>query len=173
MKFRNHFINIILLAALAGLTGCQTTDDKDKEVTALRLHSESTPDGTTFTRAVPIYRANPTYVTVESSPFADERDVEHAEVVDLTDGFAIQLQFGRHGQWMLENITRSNPNRHIALQCQFDAETRWLAAPLIKRPISNGTLTFTPDATREESDRIVRGLNNVAAKLKKDSTSNF
>jgi hypothetical protein len=28
--------------------------------------------------------------------------------------------------------------------------------------ILDGTLTFTPDATREETERIVRGLNNVA-----------
>src|SRR6185436_13746048 len=116
-----------------------------------------------------IYRAHPINVSVESSPFADERDVESAVVADWMDGFAIQVTFNRHGRWMLENITRANPNRRIAVACQFDKETRWLAAPLIGRPITDGTLAFTPDASREEAERIVRGLNNVAAEIKKKS----
>ena len=44
-------------------------------------------------------------------------------------------------------------------------EARWLAAPRISQRIKDGVLVFTPDATREEAERIVRGLNNVAIKL--------
>ena len=43
--------------------------------------------------------------------------------------------------------------------------TRWLAAPMITRPIENGVIAFTPDCTREEADIFVLGLNNVAIKL--------
>lgn len=168
MKFRTLFINIILLSLLM-VAGCQSPNNQEKELTALRLYIEMYADGTTFTRTAPIYRAAPTYVTVENSPFADERDLDHAEVIESADGFAIQLKLDRHGQWMLENVTRSNPNRRVAVECQFDQETRWLAAPVIARPINNGVLTFTPDANREESERIVRGLNNVTAQLKKKS----
>jgi hypothetical protein len=33
--------------------------------------------------------------------------------------------------------------------------------------ISDGIIEFTPDASRAEADRIVRGLNNLVAKVKK------
>ena len=36
---------------------------------------------------------------------------------------------------------------------------------MIAQRIPDGYFTFTPDATRAEAQRIVRGLNNVAAKL--------
>jgi hypothetical protein len=168
MKFQTIFYNIILLS-LGLVAGCQTSDDPKKELTAIRLHIEANPDGTTFSRTVGIYRAQPVPVNIESAPFADERDVEHAAVIDWMDGFAIQLNFNRHGQWVLENVTRSNPNRRVAVEADFGADTRWLAAPLLRRPIADGVLTFTPDATREEADRIVRGLNNVTAAIKKKS----
>ncbi|MCX6895112.1 MAG: hypothetical protein NTZ16_06370 [Verrucomicrobia bacterium] len=117
---------------------------------------------------MPIYRATPVYVNIETSPFLDERDIDKAAVVDWMGGFAIQLDFNAHGKLMLENTTRLNPGRRIAILCEF-GETRWLAAPLIARPISNGQLVFTPDATREEAERIVRGLNNDAEKIRKNT----
>jgi hypothetical protein len=43
----------------------------------------------------------------------------------------------------------------------------WLAAVLIRDRISNGLFRFTPDASREEGLRIVRGLKNVIAEGKK------
>jgi len=39
-----------------------------------------------------------------------------------------------------------------------------LAAPLIQRRISDGVLSFTPDATRADTDEIALGLNNEAVK---------
>jgi hypothetical protein len=39
---------------------------------------------------------------------------------------------------------------------------RWLAAPRITGRIADGRLEFTPDATRDEAERIVHGLNRVA-----------
>ena len=43
-------------------------------------------------------------------------------------------------------------------------DERWLAAPKISQPITNGLLIFTPDATEEEARQIVQGLNNAAKK---------
>jgi len=42
---------------------------------------------------------------------------------------------------------------------------RWLAAPLINRRMADGMITFTPDASREETEKFVEGLNNSAKKL--------
>jgi hypothetical protein len=44
----------------------------------------------------------------------------------------------------------------------------WLAAVLIRDRISDGLFRFTPDASREEGNRIVRGLRNVIAEGSKD-----
>ena len=85
------------------------------------------------------------------------------------DGFAIQLEFNEHGKFMLEITTRANPNRRVAVFSKFDAEERWLAAPLVGRPITDGRFNFTPDATRAEAERIVRGLTNAVADFKKSS----
>ena len=46
-------------------------------------------------------------------------------------------------------------------------ELRWLAAPILQQRIRDGLLVFTPDATREEAERIVRGLKNVAKTVQK------
>ncbi|MGD0813138.1 MAG: hypothetical protein ABSA83_06010 [Verrucomicrobiota bacterium] len=46
-------------------------------------------------------------------------------------------------------------------------ESAWLGAVLIRQRISNGMFRFTPDASRAEGVRIVRGLRNVIAKAKK------
>jgi hypothetical protein len=46
-------------------------------------------------------------------------------------------------------------------------QSGWLAAVLIRQRISNGLFRFTPDASRAEGNRIVRGLRNVIGKEKK------
>jgi hypothetical protein len=38
---------------------------------------------------------------------------------------------------------------------------------MTNKRISDGVLVFTPDASREEADRIVLGLNNVAKEAQK------
>jgi hypothetical protein len=61
----------------------------------------------------------------------------------------------------------ANHNKRIAVFARFP-ESRWLASPIMRKHISDGIFTFTPDCTREEADHIVRGLNNVAKKVKKE-----
>lgn len=50
-----------------------------------------------------------------------------------------------------------------------EVNQRWLAAPLINAPISDGVLLFTPNTTRSEADAIALGLSNVVKKRKKQS----
>ena len=49
-------------------------------------------------------------------------------------------------------------------------ESGWLAAVKIRARISNGVFRFTPDASRDEGVRIVRGLRNVLKKKKDNNT---
>jgi preprotein translocase subunit SecD len=157
-----------LFAAILA-SGCQThkEEDKTKLLSTLRLHLEVVPDMMDFSTPVPVYRAKPVMVNVDKDAFLTEANVEEAKVVDAYGGYDLQIKFNREGRWIWENYTTSNVGRHVAIFSQFGkskAEARWLGAPVIARRSSNGILVFTPDATREEADRIVLGLNNAARK---------
>lgn len=167
---RSRF-NIYLLLVLATflLCGCHTTqhEKKNKLVATLRVHLEGSAESVTGSISEPIYRANPVYVTIEKEPFLTEADVRSAQVVDALGGFDLQIQFNREGTWLLQNYSASNPGKHYAIFSQFGEKgkkARWLAAPIFSHLISNGTIQFTPDASREECEEIATGLNNAAKK---------
>jgi hypothetical protein len=163
MRIHPNRFNIYLLVALLAIgstTGCKSFGKK-KEVTTLRFHLEVTPDGTDKNGPVPINRTDPIYVNVENQPFLSEGSITKASVIDVMGGFAIFIQFDRQGTWLLEQYSVANKGRRVAIMSQF-GEVRWLAAPIMTKRINDGTFVFTPDATRAEADRIVRGLNNVA-----------
>jgi preprotein translocase subunit SecD len=118
-----------------------------------------------------VYRDSPIRFTIDKNPFLTEANVKSAKVIDVTGGFALEIEFDRQGSWLLEQYT-SNRGKHILVASQFfnPGEEkinlgRWLAAPQINTHITDGRFSFTPDATREEADRIAQGLNNVAKKL--------
>lgn len=161
----------LLIVAATCLAGCKTTEEKkkDKEAATLRFHLEINPDGTERNSGVPIYRENPITVNVVRDPFLTEGDIDTVSVVDVIGGFSIRVQFNRHGMLVLDMVSAANKGKRIGIQSLF-VESRWLAAPVITRHIQDGVLVFTPDATREEAERIVRGVNNVVKKLKKKFT---
>ena len=106
-------------------------------------------------------------VNVEKGPFLSESDLAAAKLVEVMGGFALQIQFDEHATLTLEQMTATNPSKRIAILSKFGPkfkESRWLAAPFISRRISNGMLTFTPDASREESEQIILGLKNMVQK---------
>ena len=172
MKIWPRSFNIYLcLISLA--VGCAHTNDtgQKKEESTLRVHLEVNADGTG--RNAPVYvTRNKLVVNVDCEPFLTEGDIDKAAVIDAIGGFAIQIGFDPHAAMMLDMITSSNKGRHLAIMTQFP-KTHWMAAPLITKRIPNGILTFTPDLTREEAERMVRGLNNVAVKAKKAKKDSF
>jgi hypothetical protein len=155
----------VALFALCG-AGCQTF--KKKEASTLRIHQEVNRDGTDKNGPVPVYRQNPVYVNVEHSPFLTEASIAKASLVDALGSFQIMIQYDRRGTWLLEQYSTAHRGRRIAIFSQF-GQARWLAAPILQNRISDGLLVFTPDATREEAERIVRGLSNVARTMQKDN----
>jgi len=132
-----------------------------KEATKISFHCEMNPDGSDRCVQASIYRAKPMIILVDRAPSLHEGFVERADVVEFMGTYAIRIIFDSTGTILLDELTTSNKGRHIAIFCQF-GDARWIAAPLITQRISNGVFVFTPDATREEAERIVRGLNNVA-----------
>jgi len=176
MMIRWNRFNIYLAPTLAVVMacGCQTPESKhQKELSTLRIHLETIPDSSKRSQPVPIYREHPVTIEIEKTPFLTEAHVKEAKVVDVMGGFAISIQFNREGKWLLESHSTANRGRRYAIFSQFGGEIkqgRWLAAPVFSQRILDGLLIFTPDATREEADDIVMGLNNVAKKLSLIST---
>lgn len=169
-RFNIYFLFSFVAVLLAG---CQSAKRNGKEpLSTVRVHIEMSAAPMDFTATVPVYRGNPVMVTVYKEPFLTEGHVASAKVVEVLGGFDLQVQFNHSGTLLLEQYTTSNPGRHLAVFSTFGkakAESRWLAAPEIRRRISNGLLTFTPDASRAEAERIAEGLNNFAKQQKAKS----
>ena len=163
---------LALALALALAAGCATNKNPEKTKyskkteASLRLHLEVNSDGSERNAPVSIGREQPFAVNVEKKAFLNEFNIERASVVDTLGGFSISILFNKEGGWLLEQYTTGHKGKHIAIAAEF-GELRWLAAPVITQRLAEGLLVFTPDATREEADRIVSGLNRVAEKVRK------
>jgi preprotein translocase subunit SecD len=167
--------NIYLIVALsAALTwGCQSSPEtqKKKELATMRLHIETTSHAMGHTQVASILREAPFEVTVEQTAFLSEGNIAEAKVVNAMGGYAISIQFNTEGRMLLEQYTSANQGRRIGVMCQWGkdlAHHRWVAAPAIYKRNTNGLFVFTPDASREEADDIVLGLNNVSKKMRKN-----
>jgi preprotein translocase subunit SecD len=163
-RFNTYLLCGMLLVAQFG---CKTSEKKKaaKQKAALGLHLEVSRDDLGRGKDVPISRASSVKVYVDKEPFLDEGLITEARLIDDRGGFSIYVQLEKRGAWLLEQYTGTNPGRHIAIHGQWGEKfekTRWLGAPQITRRVSDGRFMFTPDATREEAEQLVRGLNNVA-----------
>jgi hypothetical protein len=175
MLVRGNGFNLYLtLAVLLGsVVGCKTAHSEDRKVlSTLRLHLETRPDPMGRTEVVEVYRGSPVKFSIDKAPFLTEASVKEAKVIEVTGGFALQIQFDRQGSWLLEQYTSGNRTKHIVVASQFVGpgedkinKGRFLAAPQINNHITDGLFIFSPDASREETERIALGLNHVAKKL--------
>ncbi len=137
--------------------------DVSKQASTIRLHME-TDGGGAGSGKIKVLRAAPVSINVEKNAFVDEGFLEKAELLDTIGGHMILLKFNQQGALRLQMWTVQKTGRRIAIWSRW-TEGRWLGAPVAARPLEDGAIGFTPDATREEAERIVRGLNNVAIKL--------
>jgi len=170
MKIWRWNINGIFYALTVAflLCACKTTEEKKKEKqqTLLKIHLEKTRDDKPDQADVPVYRARPVVIHIDTKEILNNIDILGASVVDVQGGFGIRLAFDNHGKHVLENLTAMNAGKHLVIYAAWP-EVRWLAAPMITRRMGNAELIFTPDATREEADQIVLGINNIAKKVAK------
>jgi len=166
MKRSAAVFNLFLLLLLTAGAGCGSVAHSfGKKATILRLHIEAQPSPIGSTTEIAVYRVSPIRVSIEKSPILDEGSLESAELVDDQGTHQLRLKFTSHGRQMLDTYTTLNRSRRIFIFCSF-GEHRWLGGPPAGR-ITDGILTFTPDATREECARILRGLNDVATEVKR------
>lgn len=173
MITRHWRFNLYLALALFALCACQSPEKKrQKQISTLAVHLQTTNDDTPFSRKISVFRNAPAEISVDRSAFLTEAHVAGAKVIDDENGWSLQLKFDQRGTWLLEQYSTANPGKHIAIFSTFgpdQKEARWLGAPILPRRISNGILQFTPDASREEADEIVFGLNNMAKKSAQNS----
>ncbi len=184
MKARLFLFNNILLAVAAVLGGdcaMHGTSMHDPDFATMDIFMEG--------RAADNLRVEvgwdkfPMYI--EAEPAFTEEDLSKAAWVKNADGtYEIQLTFTDHGALALEMQTKMQQGRHLVILSAFPPEgpkkepqkgapatgekpvgekprdSAWLAAVLIPRNgFSNGSIRFKPDATPEEVERIVLGVN--------------
>lgn len=169
MNFCGRRFNLYLAAAvlLLPLTGCELLDSKSKTAVQLRVFLEAAPGAPGDTQTISVIRSVPVQVHVASDPLLTEADVDAARLVDTAGSFAMEVQFDEVAGASLEQGTASNPGRHLAifgLWGKLPGESRWLAVPAISHHFAGGTLVFTPDASREEAEKLVKALNDFAKK---------
>lgn len=171
MKTRLRRFNTYLLLplCLALATGCASSDGDGKngktQPVKLRLHLESKQDVPEHLITATLGRSNPFSLSVEKSPFLQEDKVEQATLLESMGLYSISVLFDQQGLRLLDQYSTANKGRRIAIWAEF-GEARWVGASTITRRIDSATFTFTPDTTREEAQKIVDGLNLVAAQIK-------
>jgi|YNPNPStandDraft_1061719.scaffolds.fasta_scaffold01264_7 preprotein translocase subunit SecD len=162
LRFNYYLFAVLLLTA----AGCASGPDRKsrKEESVVQLFMEAEADIGDQTAVIQVVRSVPVPVRIYKRPFLDSSELVDAAVVDVVGGFVVQLQFTAHGALVLEQVSTAHRGSRIAVFGIFPGG-RWLAAPVVANRITNGVFVFTPDATREEAERLVRGLNNVAIRL--------
>lgn len=171
---RRFNLYLLLLATLLlAAVGCKT-NDSDKHLASLRLYMENHAQAPGSGQTVSVLRSSPVLVTISANPFLTEANIVAATVLTTPDqGYAIEVRFDESGSLILEQYSAANVGRHFVIFSQWSEnsrDSRWLAAPLITHRIANGILSFTPDASLAESQKIVTGLNNMAKKMAKGGT---
>ena len=171
MSWMSRFnLYLALAAALVLGGGCQSHRPKGP-LGAVRVHIQTQPDSAGLSQQVSVVRADPVLITISRDPILTEANLTSAKIIEVPGGFAIALQFDETGAWALEQYSAANPGGHFVVFGQWSqklADGRWLAAPLITQRLANGLLVFTPDASREEANQLVLGLNHAAAKVRKE-----
>ena len=170
MNIHRVRFNIILAAALVLGAGCKSTRTglKKGDASTIRFHAESHPGLTGRTFVAEIGERNPFEMVLKVDPFITEANVLKAEAWDTTDGgVAIRLELDRFGRRIMEVNSALLRGQRIAVQSHFP-ENRWIAVTTMNELGSDGVILIYPHTTAEEADRIVKGLNLVAAELEDD-----
>ena len=152
--------------AMGGPTGCRSGEELKKRYVRIRCYLEVNPDASDHSHPITIGRKAPFVINVERNPILTEMHVEEASLVEALGGFQILIKLNPTGRLILEQYSIAEKGKRLAVLVDF-GEPRWLAAPMLKQRISNGELVFTPDATREEAELIVDGINRAAKRVRK------
>jgi hypothetical protein len=183
MKMRlscfNTYLLILPVTGLIfgwGCAGTNTESGSDKEKgqekkaprreAILRLHLETNADVPERVTTATIGRTAPFSVTVEKHAFLSEESIVKADLLETSGGYSISLQYDPIGTGVLDQYSTANKGRHLAVWAEF-GQVRWIAAPLITKRITDGKVTFTPDLSHEDAEKLIDGINFVLEKIRK------
>lgn len=179
MHSRLRFFNTRAGIVVAGVTllllvgGCAGVWPRKRASVHLRFHLESAVMDPAHTVSVGVGRDSGLFVVVEGRPFLDESNVLDLSVVDQFGGFSFKVLFDRRGTWLLEQASTTHRGRRCVIYCEFTHSgtniSRWIAAPVLTGRIADGVLIFTPDLTRSEADALVKAVQPVIRRNKKES----
>ena len=158
---RMKLVRFLPIAALLILPACASKLPKDAATLSMHLPASA---GLPESRRIPLIVPNP-HLTLEVDSFAvlTERDLDKVDLKGQGEEFLIRLVFNTHGTITLDSV--SNNNRDEMLVVLING--RPVAAPRLKRRIVDGTFEFTPDLSREEAEKVVKGLNLAAEYYRK------
>jgi hypothetical protein len=186
----NLFLGLATLILCWGVHGATPEEKKQakeleqkkkleaKQMAQIRVYREVTDFsgraselGTLGVNKATVGRTDPVEMTVQREAVLDERDVKRATLVEQRDqSFSIAVEFVERGSMVLHMNSVAAKGQRLVIAARWSDGTnvfnRWIAAPLQRRALDQGVIVFTPDMSREESVIFVRGLNNVAVKLK-------
>jgi hypothetical protein len=170
MNFCARGFNLYLLVPVL-LCACVSDRDKDKGfLGTLRIHIEShgsVPEGEGKT--VKVLRSEPVEISINPESILNEANMLAVNLMDTPGGgYAIKIKFDETGSWTLEQYSAANPGGHFVIFGQWDkdpSDGRWLAAPMISRHIGDGILTFTPDCSRDEAQKLVTSVSRTIKKI--------
>ena len=169
---RSHLI-IAAFVLLTSLLGCvrKYSVDTDRDKAQLALFIQGFPKQGEDTKLLKVYQAKPKLVYIDPKPVmrGDSGMITSSKVINTQDGLhAIQLDFTTLGQSVMEHITTNFRARqlYIVLAKNDDhSKTNKVRMTCIGSHYINRTfsspLVFTPDASREESEKITKLLNNT------------
>jgi preprotein translocase subunit SecD len=173
LTFNLYLLLPVLSLAVSGCAGSMF--HHKKEPTALlRVHVESESSAQGSTQSVPVLRSQPVSVNISKDPILTEVDLIRARLLNSQGGFVIELKFEETAGWRLEQYTAINPGKHLVIYAHWGdkpEDGRWLGAPQITRRVANSTITFTPDASHDEAEELVKELNAGAKKNAGGKTS--
>lgn len=165
INFYLFALNTMLLAALAGMPGlgCAERDahGNKRKPAQLRFHLEANNDVPDRLTTVTLGRAAPFSYTVARWPMFKDDQVVAATLLEKDGLYSIRIKLDHQGGTMLNQLSSANNGRRIAVWADF-GEVRWIGSIFIAKRITNGELTFTPDTTKEQAERIVDGVNYLA-----------
>ena len=142
-------------------------EKKPKLIKSVRIYVETKHDIEERSLPAVVGRSSPMKFLVEKLPILNEVHVENAVLLDQPGSFQVMIKFNSLGSRILESYTAAAAGRHLLVMTEIEEEGRWIAAPLIRRRLGDGKLVFTPDASREDMDRLVKGLNQLVEKNRK------
>lgn len=179
MHSRLRFFNTHAAFVVAGtvllllLCGCAGVWPKKRTPVVLRFHLESVVMDPAHTVSVAVGRESGLFVAVDGRPILDENNVLDLSVMDQFGGFSCKVLFDRRGTWLLEQASTTHRGRRCVVYCEFPYGgtniSRWIAAPVLTGRITDGVLIFTPDLTRSEANALVKAVQPVIRKNKKES----